>query len=189
GMARDAEDIPELVEEEHLTVPHQDTPLTCGIHTILNGWVYMMGLPAINQGHRIYHHARNGRDGEEREEAWFMGQAREVINLALAGHMDTLTIQAFMNVMGFCKLQAPEDAVKETKTPALTDRTLMDLLEGERVLQMVTEPHPPETRRYPETAIVKVMRGGKCTRTKALEYLEKADGDDDEALGLCLSEQ
>ena len=188
GRARDADEIPVLVEEERLAVPHQDTPMTCGIHTILNGWVYMMNLPAINQGHRIYYHARADKAGELNEEAWFMGLAREVINLALAGHMDTLTIQAFMNVVGFCQLQDRKDAVKAFKTPALTDDTLLELLDGERALQQITAP-PPETRRYPETAIVKVMRGGKCTRTKALDYLEKAGGDDDEALGLSLSDQ
>ncbi|KAL8767287.1 MAG: hypothetical protein Q9203_006117, partial [Teloschistes exilis] len=92
-------------------VPRQVSPDSCGIHTILNAWILLLGLPGIQ------HRARYGttvlHKEEENDEEAFMKQALEVVNLALGGWMDARTIQAFLCGFGFVECVAGPPGVEE----------------------------------------------------------------------------
>ncbi|KAI4253665.1 MAG: hypothetical protein LQ352_003553 [Teloschistes flavicans] len=110
-LAHDADGYPEIppmtlrFERVDVPVPRQGMGQnSCGIHTILNAWRYMMGLPAVNQTVRLHQPDVRSRDYRVLDEA-FINDALELINLAIAGHVDLGTIQAFMNYHGFCQLQ------------------------------------------------------------------------------------
>ena len=81
---------------------------TCGLYTILNAWALMLGIPI--------QHQNLWRPGESAHEQ-FVKAGLEVINLALAGFMDSRTIQAFMNVHGYCEQQSPAN-LAERAIPA-----------------------------------------------------------------------
>ena len=78
----------------YVTVIKQPRPINaCGIFTILNAWSVMLGIPLLGELQRPNH-----RDHNDRE---FLDRALEIVNLALAGFMDSRTIQAFLNVYGY----------------------------------------------------------------------------------------
>ena len=78
-------------------VPGQYGQPACGFHTIMAAWATMLGIP-INP-------ARTLRDrGNERKEFYAIGT--RIVNCALAGCMNSRTIQAFLNVYGFSVEQA-----------------------------------------------------------------------------------
>ena len=91
--------IPPYARYKTLKVPKQRGINLCGFYTILNAWMIMLGLPMRHSTSRL-------RRTTHQE---FANQGLEIINLALAGHMDSRTIQAFMNVHGYCVLQDPMD--------------------------------------------------------------------------------
>ena len=79
-------------------VPRQVGNNTCGLHTILNAWSYMLSIP-IHPGP-----FRRGRDETTLNDATdikFLSQGLTIVNLALKGFMDSTTIQAFFHVYGY----------------------------------------------------------------------------------------
>ncbi|KAI4199715.1 MAG: hypothetical protein LQ350_004437 [Teloschistes chrysophthalmus] len=91
----------------HLTliphpVPPQISPDSCGIHTILNAWILLLGLPSLpppfppSVPQARYQRPRSREEGGQGEEERFMRTALEVVNLALGGWMDGRTLQAFL---------------------------------------------------------------------------------------------
>ena len=77
-------------------VPHQDVNTNaCGVHTILNAWCLLLNIPIVS--HDLFSRTSDGHDQYGR----FYRQAIEIINLALAGHMDALTIHAFLVTSGY----------------------------------------------------------------------------------------
>ena len=73
---------------------------TCGIFTILNAWAVMLGIPLLGQLQRSNH-----RDNDTE----FLELALEIVNLALAGCMNSRTIQALLNVYGYSAEQDVQD--------------------------------------------------------------------------------
>ena len=113
-------------------VPAQVSINSCGIHAILNAWVHILKLAPVNS---------TGRCGSDEDftafdprEIEFIENAAEMINLALAGHMDTLTIRAFVMGWGYCQVQDPEnpEPLKEISTVLMTSRILEDIIERHR---------------------------------------------------------
>ncbi|KAL8962867.1 MAG: hypothetical protein Q9183_005086 [Haloplaca sp. 2 TL-2023] len=125
-------------------VPAQVSIDSCGIHAILNAWVHLLKLYPLNSTKRC------GSDEElmasDPREIEFIENAAEMINLALAGHMDTLTIRAFMNGWGYCKLQDPENAepMAEIATVLMTSKILEEAVERHRedYVQVQTQRRP-----------------------------------------------
>ena len=73
----------------------------CGIFTILNAWAVMLGIPLLGELKRSKHRDKNDKE--------FLERALEIVNLALAGCMDSRTIQAFLNVYGYSAEQDVQD--------------------------------------------------------------------------------
>lgn len=83
-------------------VPQQVGIHTCGLHVILNAWAYMLGITPNPDSYRRGQTA----DGD------FLQSGLEIVNLALAGFMDSETIQAFFNVHGYSAEQRFGDAAR-----------------------------------------------------------------------------
>lgn len=129
-LAKDAEGVavalgyePAFIEED-LQVPQQESIDSCGVHTILNAWRYMLRLPPVDQTQRLYQ--SDQPQSRNREEKVFMKTAVAIINHALEGHMDLLTIQAFLNYFGFCGLQDPRQHLHRADllTKEMDEKTL-----------------------------------------------------------------
>lgn len=83
-----------------VTVPIQGTlEHACGLHTILTAWAILLGIPLHEQ------HRRRGSLPERP----FLTLGTEIVNLAVAGCMDSHTIQAFLNVSGMISEQDVND--------------------------------------------------------------------------------
>ncbi len=83
-----------------VTVPIQGTlEHACGLHTILTAWAILLGIPLHEQ-----HHRRGSLP-----ERPFLTLGTEVVNLAIAGCMNSHTIQAFLNVSGMISEQDVND--------------------------------------------------------------------------------
>ena len=108
-------------------VPHQEGVDACGFYVIQNAWAHMLQI--------ITHGELNRRGLTTAND--FLAQGLGIVNLALAGFMDSRTIQAFLITHGY----APEPTVN---TPALADVNAVGLnhLKFERVL---LERHDEET--------------------------------------------
>ncbi|KAL8709888.1 MAG: hypothetical protein Q9220_005504 [cf. Caloplaca sp. 1 TL-2023] len=167
-------DSPPKIRWEEFEVPVQASALSCGIHAILNAWIYMLGLPPLNAQRR---QAIATQDREEEEEAEFIKNALYTINLALAGHMDLYTIQAFLSAYGYCQPEDPNDALlrlsMNDNTTPMTMEILADLLQERRDIERITAP-PPDGRKFLVKDIEDVRTKTKCTHTQALDALEAA---------------
>ena len=177
---------PELVEVQTPQVPHQISENSCGIHAILHAWAYMLGLPALDSDTRL-----NGKTYTPEEESKFINDALRMINLALVGHMDLYTIQAFFNYYGFCQLQDPNDrSVQQpetTFTATMNGKILMEIMEERRAVAQPTASEPTESR-FPERDIMKVKdKVEGVNYSGAVHLLESADGDVDMAVNLGLN--
>ena len=74
-------------------VPEQDDGVNCGLHVVMSAWAILLGIPiGTNRTFR-------------KPKARFYQYGRRVIDCALAGHMDSRTIQAFLNAYGFAAEQ------------------------------------------------------------------------------------
>ncbi|KAL8884495.1 MAG: hypothetical protein Q9215_007470 [Flavoplaca cf. flavocitrina] len=177
---------PELVEVQTPQVPHQISENSCGIHAILHAWAYMLGLPALDSQTRL-----NGQLYTPDEESRFINDALRMINLALVGHMDLHTIQAFFNYYGFCQLQDPNDRSvvqpETTFTTTMNGRILMEIMEERRAVAQPTASEPIESR-FPERDIMKVKDEVEgLNYSGAIHLLESADGNVDMAINLGLN--
>lgn len=92
-----SEDVSLSDDYHYHTTPRQEGINACGMYVILNAWAAMLGIPVHPETKR-----RTYRDSPQSEEApRFLALGLEIINLALAGCMDTRTIQAYLNVHGY----------------------------------------------------------------------------------------
>ncbi|KAL8825189.1 MAG: hypothetical protein Q9191_004567 [Dirinaria sp. TL-2023a] len=112
---------------------------TCGIYAILAAWAYMLNIPL----HQSPERKRRGGFGGSLD---FHKKAAEVIDLALAGHMDAETVQAFMNVFGYCveqDIQAPTPSVRTVDAERLETDLLQNVvreLQDEEIVEAVGRP-------------------------------------------------
>ena len=73
-------------------VPQQSGQPSCGFHTVIAAWATMLGIP-INPTRKLRGQAMKRKE--------FYAVGTRLINCALAGCMNSRTIQAFFNVYGF----------------------------------------------------------------------------------------
>jgi hypothetical protein len=113
--------------EEWRPCPLQEGGNTCGMSTIFNAWAYMLGIPVVPSGVRRKRAVNKGTRA-------YMATGLEIVNLAIAGLMDSGTIQAFMNYYGYSDHEDPNDPATDV-LPVSTVRMTMHDLE-EIVLQL-----------------------------------------------------
>ncbi|KAL8993197.1 MAG: hypothetical protein Q9169_006528 [Polycauliona sp. 2 TL-2023] len=170
---------PTVVETRHLEVPFQVSINSCGIHAILNAWRFMLGLPELNSRERM-----TGKPFNDEEESSFINDALRMINLALAGHMDLRTIQAFFNHYGYCRLQDPENGTdaqpEDVTTTRMNSEILRGILEIQRGIESFGKPQP-KVSKYREADVAKVRRGSVGTEplsySVAVGFLDATGGD------------
>lgn len=73
----------------------QGSGFICGVHVILNAWAYMLGITLTD------HKVHLGRHFYER--------ALEVINLAMEGRMNSLTLRTFLQDFKYCQFQTIDE--------------------------------------------------------------------------------
>ena len=87
----------DLAEVNFEPVPHQEGIDACGFYVILNAWAHLLGIITHDKLHRR---------GSTTASA-FLSQGLRLVNLVLAGFMDSRTIQAYMNTHGYSTHQNP----------------------------------------------------------------------------------
>ncbi|KAK5169278.1 hypothetical protein LTR04_005876 [Oleoguttula sp. CCFEE 6159] len=129
-----------VFQQTRVQVPaaEQTNAWACGLHTILNAWAYALGL-TINPGVQL--------------ETDFYPEAVDVVNLALAGRMDSQTIHNFMLLRSWVESSSivpPERCFSKTKAMA-TRETLSDAIVVARNVQdmmdrgVISSPLPSPT--------------------------------------------
>jgi hypothetical protein len=120
--------------EEWRPCPRQECGNTCGVSLILNAWAYMLGIP-VHPGPR----RRNSNPSSLKSGPMFHASGLEIINLALAGHMDSDVIQAFMNYYGYSEDQDPNDAsvlARPMQAVRISADQLQQIVENRRLVEM-----------------------------------------------------
>ena len=87
----------ELATVDFTRVPHQEGIDACGFYVILNAWAHLLGISTHNQVHR-----RGSTSDDD-----FLSEGLRIVNLALAGFMDSRTIQGYMDTHGYSTDQSP----------------------------------------------------------------------------------
>lgn len=117
---------PQIDAAGYIETPKQQGGNTCGIYSILNAWAFMLNIP-------IHTSPDRRRRGEWRKYKEFIDHAREIIDLALCGCMDSKTVQAFMNVYGYSVNQDVKDPRPEVRpvqaVPIYTDTLNSEIYE------------------------------------------------------------
>ena len=71
----------------------------------------------------------------------FHETARQIINLAWAGHMDSKTVQAFMNVYGYSsqnlRVEEKKPSVRKVKAVRMDRYTLPEIIEAQKAIDQV----------------------------------------------------
>lgn len=88
----------------------------CGLYTILNAWAIMLEIP---------HRQDERRRGIESDQN-LLHIGWTIVNLALAGFMDSRTIQAYLNEFGLCERQDPAEGVRYLVNATRMNQTLFD---------------------------------------------------------------
>ncbi|KAL8749442.1 MAG: hypothetical protein Q9199_007677, partial [Rusavskia elegans] len=156
GMDKDGKQVenrrapPRVMDTRRLRVPHQVSTNSCGVHAILHAWGYMLGLPALDSNVRLHGKEFTTTKQEDDEEDHFINDALRMINLALAGHMDLRTIQAFFNYYGFCRLQDPGNTSEaqwdQFMATMMNGIVLLDILDERRAIEQTDAVTPTESR-------------------------------------------
>lgn len=156
---------PIFTSENYPVVPIQRHGNTCGLYAILNAWAYMLKIP-IREA-RVYDAVHNHHR--------FHATALMLINLALAGCMDSSTIQAFFNVWKYAVQQDVNNLtvhVVRAEAQRMDPRILQDRIMEQRDLDQALALEPPPT----EAQITQVTDLG-TSREMAIQQLKLATDD------------
>lgn len=110
----------------HSVPQQQGGTNTCGLYTIMNAWAVMLGIPIQHKDTWVPGHSAHYA---------FARVGLEIVNHALAGFMDSRTIQAFMNVHRYCKPQDATSAAQRVvpvNTVAMQQTRLVRKLHSQR---------------------------------------------------------
>ena len=108
------------------TTPHQGSGNQCGLYTVLNAWANMLGIQIVKKT-KLQLPKGKTLDNFHRKGTMF-------VNLALAGHMDTRTIQAFLKVYGYSKGQSRSKLVEDVQAVKMDDITLSQYVMDQKAL-------------------------------------------------------
>lgn len=199
GMDKDGKQVenreapPQVMDTQRLRVPHQVSTNSCGVHAILHAWGYMLGLPALDSNVRLHGKEFTTEKQEDDEEDRFINGALRMINLALAGHMDLRTIQAFFNYYGFCRLQDPGNSSEaqwdQFMATMMNGSVLLEILDERRAIEQTDAVTPTESRFRDADISRSRGRFEGMSYSAAVNLLESADGDVDKAIEWALNER
>lgn len=182
-----------LPRVHHHLVPQQpDGSNACGLFTIFNAWAVMLGIPL-----RTHRRRRGCRSNEE-----FLRLGHEFVNLALAGSMDSRTIQAFLNVFGLSERQdaaSQEDDVTLVDAVRMSHERLLAALNLQRhrdadfpmpSLTPESEDGTDQGNQFPEDDVrLLIISGGiEATREQALRALRHTNGNLEDAIAIIQAE-
>ena len=108
------------------TTPHQGSGNQCGLYTVLNAWANMLGIQIVKK--------TKLKLPEEKTLEGFHRKGTMIVNLALAGHMDSRTIQAFLKVYGYSKGQSRSKPVEDVQAEKMDDMILSQYVMNQKVL-------------------------------------------------------
>ncbi|MCJ1465431.1 hypothetical protein MMC07_004049 [Pseudocyphellaria aurata] len=164
--------------------PRQEGNMSCGFYIILNAWATMLGIDI--------------HPGPQRrvDTTWqhFMEDGLTLINMALLGHVDSITIQAFMNLHGYSAMVHETTPVLPIKKIVAMDLPKLDqivwhlrdlalysrLQSTESVSAQGMDQGPTE---YPEEDIARLIASGSnVTANAAHVALSMTGGNVDEAI-------
>ena len=160
----------DLAAVNFMPVPHQEGIDACGFYVILNAWAHMLEIITHGEVNR-----RGSTTGDD-----FLSQGLRIVNLALAGHMDSRTIQAFMNTHGYSTEQ-------DVNNPAwaVTDVNAVGL-NHEKFERVLSKRHDDETLQDAAAAGARFLKTSyaACSdqeegmdRDEAWKALVRNDGD------------
>jgi len=180
----------ELPRIRRQLVPQQPAASNaCGLYTIMYAWAVMLEVPLL---HRQRRHGR--RSNEE-----FMELGQELVNLALAGFMDSRTIQAFFNVFGFSEQQDAANQEHDVRMRVDAVRMNHEKFQAELSLQrhrdadipmpsLTPEPEggTEQTHEFPEEDIrlVSISGGTEATEERAIRALRQTNGNLEDAIAI-----
>lgn len=175
-------------------IPQQpDGSNACGLFTILNAWAVMLGIPLRNN--RLRRGSRSDRE--------LLGLGQELVNLALAGSMDSRTIQAFLNVFGLSERQEVpsqgNDVVMQVDAVRMNPQKLLDVLSLQKhrdanfpmpSLTPDSEGGTDQGNQFSEDDIRLLMISGgiEATREQALRALRQTNGNLEDAVAIIQAE-
>lgn len=158
----------------------------CGLYVILNAWAIMLGIGPIIE--------RSSRRKGCGTDTGFLNFGLNMVNLALAGFMDSRTIRAFLNCYGYTKVEEPlnqGDAMNNT-----VKAVRMDSERLERALQAaelrspsssIASAHSPGSTNLKKAVSKSKLQqfmnlAPDATLEQAESFLATATGDVDKAL-------
>ena len=165
---------PTYASNKYLNTPQQKHGSnTCGLYTVLNAWAIMLGIPLHTGSQR---RVKTDHD-------LFMEEGLTMINLALAGHMNSRTIQAFINVHGISTAQDPDnnkDTVRPNiPTSRMHQRRLQRKLHAQRCRELDFNPENTSTTDtvFSNSKIEILEQHMAEDRDEAIGALKRAGGD------------
>lgn len=137
----------------------------CGLYVIFNAWAVMLGIePNIKRS------TQRGGYGTDRE---FLVQGLAIVNLALAGFMDSRTIMAFLNYYGYTEVVDLLDRGDEVENAVIAvrmDSTRFNLALRDSDLSS-TSSSPDSARRTISTEVEEAL-----VESMVPQFMENAPG-------------
>lgn len=172
-LGKDKNDLPlpvwPTVKFEYPKVPEQEDLNTCGIYVILNAWATMLELEIAPQKARLL------LPQEMTPKVPFLTSAIDLINLAIAGHLDTETIVAFFFSYGYILEPRDPNSIPNVRLDQNLNQNLVEQAIYES-RQKDTGELPKDPIQVAEDDVQRIMDKTGCTPKCAKRAVENARG-------------
>lgn len=172
-LGKDKNDLPLPVwptfKFEYPKVPEQEDSNTCGIYVILNAWATMLELEIAPQKARLF------LPQEKTPKVPFLTSAIDLINLAIAGHLDTETIVAFFLSYGYILEPRDPNSIPNVRLDQNFNQNLAQQAIYES-RQKDTSELPKDPIQVAEDDVQRIMDKTGCTPKCAKRAVENARG-------------
>lgn len=162
-------------EFQYPKVPQQEGVNECGVYVILNAWATMLGLEITP------HKTRRVLPRGETSKIPFLRTLKKIIDLAIAGHMDTETILAFLVSYGYILEPRDPDSIPRVQLDQnfnqnLVAQALYEARQQEKLELAQQATQEQEEEYIAEDDVQYVMDKTGCTHTWAKRAVENARG-------------
>lgn len=158
------------VKFEYPRVPTQEGLNTCGLYVILNAWATMLELEITPQ------RTRRRLPQKESPQTPFVAALMELINLAIAGHLDTETIVAFLVSYGYILEPRDLDSVPKVQLDQNFNQNLVAQALYESCQQDKVELAKAPNQHIADEDVQYVMDKTGCTHKWAKAAVENSRG-------------